>query len=136
MLTAAHCTFDRYIASVMAPAALQVLVGEHDVMDSIPAARHQVSSIRNHERFSYSSLHFDISILTLAPAITLSSAAAPVCLPSFSQYPRYPDYTGQVATVTGWGETDSGSPSSTLREVTVTVEANDECSSAYDQIKE
>ena len=136
MLTAAHCTFDRYIASVMAPAALQVLVGEHDVTDSVPAARHEVSSIRNHERFSYSSLHFDISILTLAPAITFSPTAAPVCLPSFSQYPRYPDYTGQEATVTGWGETDSGSPSSTLREVTVTVEANDECSNAYDQIKE
>ena len=117
-------------------ALFQVLVGEHDVTDSVPAARHEVSSIRNHERFSYSSLHFDISILTLAPAITFSPTAAPVCLPSFSQYPRYPDYTGQEATVTGWGETDSGSPSSTLREVTVTVEANDDCSNAYDQIKE
>ena len=37
VLTAAHCTYDRYIASVMFPSAIEVLVGEHDVTDSVPA---------------------------------------------------------------------------------------------------
>ena len=42
VLTAAHCTYDRYIASVMFPSAIEVLVGEHDVMDSDPATRLKV----------------------------------------------------------------------------------------------
>ena len=42
VLTAAHCTFDRYIASVMFPSAIEVLVGEHDVTDSVPATRLKV----------------------------------------------------------------------------------------------
>ena len=42
VLTAAHCTYDRYIASVMFPSAIEVLVGEHDVMDSVPATRLKV----------------------------------------------------------------------------------------------
>ena len=42
VLTAAHCTYDRYIASVMFPSAIEVLVGEHDVMDSVPATRIKV----------------------------------------------------------------------------------------------
>ena len=47
----------------------------------------------------------------------------------------YSDYAGQVATVTGWGNTASaGSPSNTLQEVQVTVISNQDCSEAYDQI--
>ena len=42
VLTAAHCTYDRYIASVMFPSAIEVLVGEHDVTDSVPATRLKV----------------------------------------------------------------------------------------------
>ena len=42
VLTAAHCTYDRYIASVMFPSAIEVLVGEHDVTDSVPATRIKV----------------------------------------------------------------------------------------------
>ena len=42
VLTAAHCTYDRYIASVMFPSAIEVLVGEHDVTDSIPVSGFKV----------------------------------------------------------------------------------------------
>ena len=42
VLTAAHCTYDRYIASVMFPSAIEVLVGEHDVMDRNLATRLKV----------------------------------------------------------------------------------------------
>ena len=42
VLTAAHCTYDRYTASVMFPSAIEVLVGEHDVTDSVPATRIKV----------------------------------------------------------------------------------------------
>ena len=39
---------------------------------------------------------------------------------------------GQVATVTGWGDTGAdGSPASTLQEVDVLVESNDKCNDYY-----
>ena len=91
----------------------------------------QVSSIRNHDLFDYSSLDYDISILTLSSVITFS-LFSPVCLPSLPSNSWYPDYAGQVATVTGWGNTASGgSPSNTLQEVNVTVISNQDCSEAY-----
>ena len=95
----------------------------------------QVSSIRNHYLFDYSSLNYDISILTLGSLLTFSSTVSPVCLPSLPSDSWYPDYAGQVATVTGWGNTASGgSPSNTLQEVLVTVISNEDCSKAYDLI--
>ena len=140
VLTAAHCTYDRNIAAVNYPSALQVIVGEHDVEDDIDADRFDVSSIENHPDFLYSTLANDISILTLATRITFSSTASPVCLPAAPDgfgytYPEdYPDYTGVTATVTGWGDTSTGGGgSSYLQEVEVTVTSNDECSIAYPQ---
>ena len=95
----------------------------------------QVSSIRNHDLFDYSSLEYDISILTLASVLTFSSTVSPVCLPSLTSNYIYPSYAGQVATVTGWGNTASaGAASNTLQEVQVTVISNQDCSEAYDQI--
>ena len=100
VLTAAHCTYDRNIASVMYPSALQVLVGEHDVEDSIAADRFD----GNHPAFLYSTLAYDVFILTLTTRITFSPAASPVCLPATPDVGSwYPDYTGVTATVTGWG---------------------------------
>ena len=95
----------------------------------------QVSSIRNHYLFDYSSLNYDISILTLGSLLTFSSTVSPVCLPSLPSDSWYPDYAGQVATVTGWGNTASaGAASNTLQEVQVTVISNQNCSDKYDQI--
>ena len=104
VLTAAHCTYDRFISAVMYPSALQVLVGEHDVEDNIAADRFDVSSIGNHPAFIYSTLAYDVSILTLTTRITFSPTASPVCLPATPDVGSwYPDYTGVTATVTGWG---------------------------------
>ena len=84
----------------MYPSALQVLVGEHDVEDSIAADRFD----GNHPAFLYSTLAYDVFILTLTTRITFSPAASPVCLPATPDVGSwYPDYTGVTATVTGWG---------------------------------
>ena len=116
----------------MYPSALQVLVGEHDVEDNIAADRFDVSNIENHPDFLYSNLQYDISILTLSTRITFSSTASPVCLPTAPDGFFYPDYTGTVATVTGWGDTSTGGGgSSYLQEAEVTVTSNEECSNAY-----
>ena len=120
----------------MYPTTLQIIVGEHDVEDNIAADRFDVSSIENHPDFLYSTLAYDVSILTLATRITFSSTASPVCLPAFPDVGFfYPDYTGVTATVTGWGDTSTGGGgSSYLQEVEVTVTSNEECGTAYPQI--
>ena len=136
VVTAAHCTYDRSISAVMHPTALHVLVGEHDIEDNIPADRFEVSTINNHPDFHPSTLAYDVSILTLTSYIPFPSKASPVCLPAplSGAYSEYPDYTGQVATVTGWGETSTGG-TPVLQEVDVTVVSNEDCSDAYEQIQ-
>ena len=132
ILTAAHCTFDRYIASVKPPSALQVLVGEHDVSDT-EVDRRDVFSISLHPQFDFSNMSYDISILTLLSEITFSSTVSPICLPTPpDDSSAYPDYSGQVAIVAGWGLTSSGgSPASTLQEAAVTIVSNQDCSYIY-----
>ena len=126
ILTAAHCTYDSSINEVKAPASIHVLVGEHDTSDSI-ADVHNVSKITSHPRFNHDNADYDFSILTLTSPIALSSKAAPICLPASVASL----YTGQVATVTGWGDTGDGSQASTLQEVDVLVESNDKCNDYY-----
>ena len=73
-------------------------------------------------------VNYDFSILFLSTSLTFSSSIAPICLPASTQSL----YTGQVATVTGWGDTSSdGSPASTLQEVQMTVMSNEECDTYY-----
>ena len=127
ILTAAHCTYDSSINDVKAPGSIQVLVGEHDTSDSI-ADIQTVFKITNHPKFNHDNADYDFSILTLTSLITFSSKAAPICLPASVASL----YTGQVATVTGWGDTGAdGSPASTLQEVDVLVESNDKCNDYY-----
>ena len=137
VLTAAHCTFNRYIASVMFPSALQVLVGAHNIQDNLPPAqRFSVSKILNHFSFDYVSLQYDISILTLSSLIPFSPTASPVCLPALPSDAWYPDYSGVEATVSGWGDTAIGGSSSVnLLKTTITIQSNAECRDAYDDIE-
>ena len=127
ILTAAHCTFDENIDDIKEPESLEVLVGDHDITDFV-VDRHNVLAIKNHPKFSNTKADYDVSILILISPITFSSVVVPVCLPASTQSL----YTGQVATVTGWGHTTSeGSPATTLQEVDVTVISNEKCSDYY-----
>ena len=102
-------------------------MGEHDTSDSV-VDRRVVSKIRNHPRYDHSNADFDFSVLFLSTPLTFSSTVGPVCLPASTQSL----YTGEVATVTGWGLTSSdGSPASTLQEVEVEVISNEQCSDYY-----
>ena len=100
ILTAAHCT------AVMDsdPTRIRVLLGEHDTTDSVADIR-TISSITDHPSYNSGNKNaYDFSILTLRSPITFNHVMAPVCLPaSVSSL-----YTGQLATVTGWGTTVSG----------------------------
>ena len=105
----------------------QVLVGEHNTADT-DVDRREVSKIRSHPRYNNNNADYDFSVLFLSFPLTFSSTIGAVCLPASTQSL----YTGQVATVTGWGLTSSdGSPASTLQEVEVMVISNQECSDHY-----
>ena len=102
-------------------------MGEQDTSDSIADLR-DVSKIRNHPRYNFDTTDYDFSILFLTFPLTFSSTIAPLCLPASTQSL----YTGQVATVTGWGLTSSGgSQASTLQEAEVEVISNQACSDHY-----
>ena len=127
ILTAAHCTAGRTTSS------LRVLLGEHDTTDSVADIR-TISAITDHPDYNRGNNYaYDFSILTLSSPITFSRTMAPVCLPEDDS----DLYTGQLATVTGWGTTSSGgSLSPKLLEVDVTVTSNAVCNQKYSGIKE
>ena len=109
VLTAAHCT------TGTSPSEWNAVIGEIQTIS--------VAEILN--RFTEAA---DLAILTLASPISFSATAAPVCLPASVS----PLYTGEVATVAGWGDTtQGGSGSPTLMEANLTVISNSQCSNAY-----
>ena len=127
MLTAAHCVVNINTGNVKDPGSMQVLVGAHDTNVS-NVDRRDISTIRTHPQYSNSQGKYDAAVLFLSSALTFTSSVAPVCLPGSVRSL----YTGQIATVTGWGLTGaSGDSSPTLQEVEVTVASNEECSDIY-----
>ena len=105
----------------------QVLVGEHNTEDT-DVDRRDIMKIRSHPRYNHINADYDFSIIFLSSPLTFSSTIGAVCLPASTQSL----YTGQVATVTGWGLTSSGgSPASTLQEAEVTVLSNEKCNDYY-----
>ena len=147
ILTAAHCVFDSNTNDVKEAASiqvsvcssyfrlncilalllLQVLVGEHNTADT-DVDRRDVMKIRTHPQYNHKNADFDFAVLFLSSPLTISSTIAPICLPASTQSL----YTGQVATVTGWGLTSSnGRPASTLQEAEVTIIPNQECNDHY-----
>ena len=127
VLTAAHCVVNINTGNVKDPGSIQVIVSAHDTTDS-NVDRRDVSTIRTHPNYNNTQGQYDAAILFLNSTLTFTSTLSPVCLPGSVQSL----YTGQTATVTGWGLTGaSGDTSPTLQEVEVTVASNEECSDIY-----
>merc|ERR1711976_486988 len=120
VMTAAHCTAGSSASSIA------VLVGEHRIDDG-EFTRIGLSAINDHPNYNDRSLNNDYSILTLDTPVTISPAVRPACLPSSDS-----DYTGKIATVSGWGSlTSGGNQPAVLNEVDVTVQSNSDCKNAY-----
>ena len=98
VLTAAHCTYNKKTDGARRASRIEVLVGEHDVEDDIPAlGRFSVSSILNYPKFDPKTLRNDISILTLTSTIIFSNKVSPICLPASPPdiYAEYPSFSGK-----------------------------------------
>lgn len=117
VMTAAHCVVDETAAGV------DVVIGRHDLTTNA-GERIGVRSIVLHPDYNDRTSANDIALLELKSA----SAFAPVVLP--------PDGTLDTAvrqvTITGWGDTQSKPRWPTeLREVTVPIVSNADCTAAY-----
>merc|ERR1719510_999000 len=121
VLTAAHCTAGSSSSSIA------VLLGEHSIDDS-SFTRVKISAITDHPDYNSGTLDNDFSILTLSEPVSFSSSVSPACLPASTST----DYAGQLATVSGWGTlTSGGNQPTVLHDVSVMVQSNQDCNSAY-----
>ena len=109
---------------------IHVLLGEHDISETTEFAV-PISKITDHPDYSYDGHHLynDLSILTLASPVVFSHSILPICLPGYAKK----NYKGEVATVTGWGRTETNQGSDILQEVNVTVWSNNRCRRAYQE---
>lgn len=118
VVTAAHCTEDT------SPEEIVVVAGRSTLSTS-EGTEADVTSIWTHPEWNPEGLVNDVSVLTLDTRLTQE----PLELASPDDSELYEE--GAPATVYGWGVTESGSTSDTLREVTIPVVADDTCAESY-----
>ena len=112
---------------------MQVVLGEHDLDDETETATLTMDIKQKFDHPDYNVANFDndFSMLELEGEVDLCRYPniRPVCLPSVSSSDTF---VGDVATVSGWGDTeDGGDDSNVLLEVNVTVVSNKECRNDY-----
>merc|ERR1711971_72303 len=126
ILTAAHCTSGRRASSI------KVIVGENDISDE-EQMKLEVAEVLIHPMYNGSTYSNDFAILRLASPLTFSSSISPVCLPADADA----TFTGEVATVTGWGSLGEGNQiPAILQEANVTVISNAACRAAPQPYKD
>jgi secreted trypsin-like serine protease len=118
VLTAAHCT-DGQAAS-----DIRVVAGRTS-LSAGGGTTANVTDIWIHPDWNADALTHDASVLTVDTSLT----EAPIALASPDDAALYA--AGANSTVLGWGVTDSGSASDTLRKVDVPVTADDACATSY-----
>ncbi|CAH1786391.1 unnamed protein product [Owenia fusiformis] len=116
VLTAAHCTID------MTLGYYRVLAGVHNVTGDgqLGAIReiHQHPDYVDNQASGYPN---DISLLRVEP-FTMDTRVQALPLPSGNS-----NFAGLICTMTGWGVTESGSPSGGLRETSDVVLTGAQC---------
>ncbi|KAH8376983.1 hypothetical protein KR093_002500 [Drosophila rubida] len=130
ILTAAHCVARMTSWDV---AALTAHLGDYNIRTDfeVQHVSRRIKRLVRHKGFEFSTLHNDIAILTLSEPVPFSTEIQPICLPtSAAQQAR--SYSGQVATVAGWGSLrENGPQPSILQKVDIPIWANSECAQKY-----
>uniref|UniRef100_A0A6B0VBX7 Acrosin n=1 Tax=Ixodes ricinus TaxID=34613 RepID=A0A6B0VBX7_IXORI len=133
VLTAAHCTRGRIAVD------LRVAYGLQTINERTLAERQEhvavVKEIHQYEKFKDIVHGDDISLLQLkTPLLADGQPVPPICTPQPSQLDRNTvvNTTGVVA---GWGRTKyNGESSSDLREVSLPIVSNQECSKVFQDV--
>ncbi len=118
VLTAAHCTDGQ------SPADIKVVAGR-TALSAGGGTTANVTDIWIHPDWNSSALTSDASVLTLDTSLT----EEPIALASPDDTDLYT--AGANSTVLGWGTTESGQTSDTLRKVDIPVVADDTCAASY-----
>ncbi|XP_067123352.1 transmembrane protease serine 9-like [Centruroides vittatus] len=121
VLTAAHCVYRSPASS------LRIRVGEYDTKSrskDYPPEDYGVKRKIVNEEYEALSYKNDIALLELSHPVAFRKHIIPVCLPKFDD-----NYTGEMATVTGWGRTDFKKKliPNVLQKVKVEVLDSEEC---------
>lgn len=118
VLTAAHCTEGT-------PASDIKVVAGRTSLSAGGGTTANVTDVWIHPDWDSQALKNDASVLTLDTSLT----ETPLALASSSDTDLYT--AGANSTVLGWGVTESGSTSDTLRKVDIPVTADDTCAESY-----
>ncbi|XP_039501983.1 transmembrane protease serine 9 [Drosophila santomea] len=130
ILTAAHCVARMTSWDV---AALTANLGDYNIGTDfeVQHVSRRIKRLVRHKGFEFSTLHNDVAVLTLSEPVPFTREIQPICLPtSPSQQSR--SYSGQVATVAGWGSLrENGPQPSILQKVDIPIWTNAECARKY-----
>ncbi|GFS63978.1 serine proteinase stubble [Trichonephila inaurata madagascariensis] len=106
---------------------LRVRVGEYNIRESSEAYPHEEYSVKRkvvNEDYEPATYRHDIALLELSHPVVYRKHIVPICLPE-----KLDNFTGRLATVTGWGRTSYGrrTPPNILQKVNVEVIGTDTC---------
>ncbi|RVE53595.1 hypothetical protein evm_001736 [Chilo suppressalis] len=121
--TAAHCQ-PGFLASLVA------VFGENDISGDKEPRRPVSRNVRRvivHRQYDAATFENDLALLELESPIKFDAHIVPICMP-----PDEADFTGRMATVTGWGRLKyGGGVPAVLQEVQVPVIENNACQEMF-----
>lgn len=124
VMTAAHCVTDDFGRPYSA-SALQVRAGSLNF--SSGGEERIASQLIVHHAYNSATFDSDVALIRVANPFTLSANVSPISAVTLNQEPTLAP-NGRMATVTGWGTTSSGGPTSpTLRQVSLPIVSTQQC---------
>ncbi|XP_050347973.1 proclotting enzyme isoform X2 [Nymphalis io] len=126
VISAAHCVAHMTSWDV---ARLTARLGDYNIRTNTETqhVERKIKRVVRHRGFDMRTLHNDVAVLTLDQPVPFTKNIRPVCLPGGGRA-----YSGQVATVIGWGSLrESGPQPSILQEVSIPIWTNSECRLKY-----
>ncbi|XP_076167750.1 transmembrane serine protease filzig [Ptiloglossa arizonensis] len=123
VVTAAHCQ-PGFLATLVA------VFGEFDLSGELEAKRSLTRNVRRvivNRGYDPATFENDLALLELESPVQFDEHIVPICMPEDGI-----DYTGRMATVTGWGRLKyNGGVPSTLQEVQVPIIKNSVCQEMF-----
>ncbi|XP_073980087.1 uncharacterized protein isoform X1 [Rhodnius prolixus] len=124
VITAAHCQPGRFLASLIA------VFGDFDISGEVESKRSVSRNVRRvivHRHYDAATFENDIALLELDTPVEYDQHIVPICMPEDDE-----DFTGKVATVSGWGRLKyGGGVPSILQEVQVPIMENNVCQEMF-----
>ncbi|GFG33054.1 hypothetical protein Cfor_00060, partial [Coptotermes formosanus] len=118
VVTAAHCVVGVSVSSIS--------VRSGSTYSNSGGTIHSATKVTVHGSYNSDTQDYDVAIVQVSPAFTTSSSEQSIALESSTVS------VGTNVVVSGWGTTsEDGSPSTTLRQVTVQIISDSVCNTDY-----